>query len=269
MRGVVFVLVWWLVWYGAAASLSAQGPRASTVTVSAASSLASVLDEVARRYESEYRERVAVNVGGSNTLARQIRAGAKVDVFVSADEVQMDAVAEYLAPGTRVRLLANQLAIAVPTDRARPVGSARDLVAASVRRVAIGDPDAVPVGVYAKAYLQRLGLWAALLPKVVPVGSSRLALSAVEHGAVDAAIVYQTDLAGSRRARAAYRVPLSDGPPIVYPAAVVRGGLNPNGARRFLRFLREPEATARFARAGFVPLGAVAGPLMPTGLSKP
>jgi molybdate transport system substrate-binding protein len=238
----------------AVAGPEAGGGAEPTVVVSAASSLAGVLEDVARRYESRHGEGVALNAGASNTLARQIRAGARVDVFVSADEAQMDAVAELLVPGSRARLLSNQLAIAVPSDRGHHIRSARDLLAAGVRRVAIGDPGAVPVGVYAKVYLQRLGLWTSLLPKTVPVGSARLALSAVEQGAVDAAIVYRTDLAGSRRTRLAYLVPLADGPAITYPAAAVRGGPNPAGAARFLRFLRDPEATAVFARAGFGPV---------------
>ncbi len=232
------------------ASPAAQG-TAGTVVVSAASSLAQVMDRVARQYEARHPDRVSLNVGASNTLARQIRAGARVDVFLSADEAQMDAVQDVLVPGTRTPLLGNQLAIAVPSDRAESVRSVRDLATAGVRRVAIGDPDAVPVGVYARAYLQRIGLWEALRPKLVPVGSARLALSAVEHGAADAAILYRTDLSGSRAARLAYLVPVEDAPAISYPVALVQRGSNRAGAERFLRHLHEPEATATFAQAGF------------------
>jgi molybdate transport system substrate-binding protein len=240
-----------------AAAAEPVAPLAATasVLVSAASSLAGVLEDVGRRYEARHGERVALNVGASNTLARQILAGAKVDLFISADDAQMDKVATLIVPGTRARLLSNQLAIVAPTDRPQPIGSAHDLTAQGVRRVAIGDPDAVPVGVYARTYLRRLGLWTAIEPKTVPLGSARLALSAVEHGAADAAIVYRTDLAGARGVRMVYLVPPTEGPVIVYPAAVVRGGPNPAGAERFLRFLlQDAEAAGVFARAGFVPV---------------
>jgi molybdate transport system substrate-binding protein len=191
-------------------------------------------------------------MGPSNTLARQIAAGARVDVFISADAAQMNLVKAHVDSSSRVDLLSNQLAIAVPAARPRRFSSARELADPAVRRIALGDPAAVPAGVYAKAYLERLGVWAAVEPKVVPTGSVRLALAAVENGAADAAIVYKTDIAAVRHVREAFVVPALEGPRIVYPAAVVRAGPNQDGGRRFLRFLRSAEATDVFERAGFL-----------------
>jgi molybdate transport system substrate-binding protein len=108
--------------------------------------------------------------------------------------------------------------------------------------------------VYARAYLDRIGLWDAIASKVVPAGSVRLALAAVENGAADAAIVYRTDVAFARRARAAFVVRRDEGPRIVYPAAAIRGGPNPAGARRWLGFLQSAEAAGVFERMGFIPL---------------
>jgi molybdate transport system substrate-binding protein len=227
-------------------------PDPSPVVVSAAASLSDVLQQLAAAYERGSTERVTLNFGASNTLARQIAAGARVDLFVSADEAQMDVVAADIDPSSRVAMVSNQLAIAVPDDRPRRFLSARDLAGPTVRRIAMGDPSAVPAGVYAKVYLERLGVWDAVAAKVVPSGSVRLALAAVENGAADAAIVYKTDIATARRVREAYVVSPADGPRIVYPAAVVRGGRNEEGGRRFLRFLVSAEATAVFERAGFL-----------------
>jgi molybdate transport system substrate-binding protein len=224
------------------------------ITVSAAASLSDVLQQLAKLYELRSGDRLVLNLGASNTLARQINAGARVDVFISADEAQMDAVAAHVAPGTRKDLLSNQLAIAVPDDRARRFASARDLADPAIRRIAIGDPAAVPAGVYAKAYLEKIGIWDAIAARMIPSGSVRVALAAVENGAADAAIVYRTDIATARRAREAFVVPLADGPRIVYPAAAIHGSPNAKGARHFLAFLASPEATALFKRAGFVPL---------------
>jgi molybdate transport system substrate-binding protein len=237
---------------GAAQARQAIPPQ---VIVSAAVSLADVLQRLARVYEARTGERVVLNLGPSNTLARQIEAGARVDLFISADEAQMDVAAPELLPGTRVRLLSNQLSIVVPDDRATRMASPRDLLDARIRRIAIGDPTAVPAGVYAREYLRRAGLWTSLERKLIPVGSVRLALAAVESGAVDAAIVYKTDVATASRAREAFVVPAADGPAIVYPAAVVRTGANPDGARRLLGFLQGAEATAIFMMAGFLPPG--------------
>jgi molybdate transport system substrate-binding protein len=222
------------------------------VVVSAAVSLTDVLQQLAPVYQAKTGDRVVLNFGSSNTLARQISFGAGVDVFISADEAQMKAVAAYIDGSSRLDLLSNQLAIAVPDDRPRTFASARELADPAIRRIALGDPSAVPAGVYAKAYLQTLGIWPDVAPKVVPAGSVRLALSAVESGAADAAIVYHTDLATARHAKEALVVPSTEGPRIVYPAAIVRAGKNPEGGRRLLAFLRSPDAIGVFTRAGFI-----------------
>ena len=231
--------------------LSQDGGR-STVMVSAAASLTDVLQQVSAAYEQKYGDPVILNFAASNVLARQIAAGASVDVFVSADEAQMDRVSALIEPSSRVALLSNRLAIAVPDDRPRAFSSARDLVDPAIRRIAIGDPAAVPAGVYAKTYFEKLGIWDALAPRLVPSGSVRLALAAVESGAVEAAVVFKTDSASARRTREAFVVPAGEGPRIVYPAALMRAAPNREGARRFLDYLRGPAAMAVFERAGFL-----------------
>jgi molybdate transport system substrate-binding protein len=222
------------------------------VVVSAAVSLTDVLQRLVPIYQTRTGEHVVLNLGASNTLGRQIAFGARVDVFISADEMQMDRVASQLVPGTRVDLLSNQLAIAVPDDRPQPIRSVRDLAAAAIRRIAIGDPAAVPAGVYARQYLEKVDLWSRLQTKLVPAGSVRLALAAVENGAADAAIVYHTDIATASHTREALLIPAAEGPRIVYPAAAVNTGSNPAGARRLLDFLRGAAAASAFSRAGFL-----------------
>jgi molybdate transport system substrate-binding protein len=233
-----------------------RSPANRQVVVSAAVSLTDVLQQLAPTYQQSTGDQLVLNLGASNTLARQIRFEAGVDVFISADEAQMNAVAMQIDPGSRVDLLSNQLAIAVPDDRARTMMSVRDLLDPAIRRIAIGDPAAVPAGVYAKQYLQSIGIWSDVVGKVVPTGSVRLALAAVESGGADAAIVYRTDVAMATHAREALLIPAAEGPRIVYPAAIVRAGKNHEGGRRFLAFLQTPAAAAVFTRAGFVALPA-------------
>jgi molybdate transport system substrate-binding protein len=241
-----------------AAAPGAQGAggqrAAGQVVVSAAVSLTDVLQQLAPMYQARTGDRVVLNVGASNTLARQISFGAGVDVFISADEAQMNAVAARIDPASRVNLLSNQLAIAVPDDRRIAISSVGDLRDPAVRRIAIGDPAAVPAGVYAKQYLEHVGIWSELAMKIVPAGSVRLALAAVENGAADAAIVYHTDIAVAPRAREALVIPASEGPRIVYPAALVKSGSNHGGGRRFLEFLRSSAAAEAFTSAGFLPV---------------
>jgi molybdate transport system substrate-binding protein len=239
------------------AAAAQRQTRNGQVVVSAAVSLTDVLQQLAPAYQQASGDRVVLNLGASNTLARQSRFGAGVDVFISADEAQMNAVSTQIDPASRIDLLSNQLAIAVPDDRQRSMMSARELLDPAIRRVAIGDPAAVPAGVYARQYLQSVGIWADLTGKIVPAGSVRLALAAVESGGADAAIVYHTDLAMAAHAREALLITAAEGPRIVYPAALVRGGKNQEGGRRFLAYLQTPPAAAVFTRAGFIALSGV------------
>ncbi len=237
----------------AALLAAGQGvPLTKPITVSAAVSLTDALTAVADAY-ARTGATVRFNFAASNVLARQIVNGAPVDVFISADEAQMDVVAAagLLAAGTRVDLLRNQLAVAVPNDRPRSLKGIGELTDASFRRIAIGDPAAVPVGVYAKQYLEKEGLWSALQARLVPTGSARAALAAVESGAADAAIVYRTDIRVALRATVAWIVPADRGPRIVYPAAIVKGTASAGESKRFLDFLRGDAAARIFEGAGF------------------
>lgn len=232
-------------------------PAPRPITVSAAVSLTDAMTAVAEQYGGAGHGGVRFNFGASNVLARQIVNGAPVDVFVSADEAQMDVVAaaHLLVDGSRVDLLRNQLAVVVPSDRPRTMTSVRDLTTATFRRIAIGDPEAVPAGVYAKAFLERENLWTTLQPRLVPSSSVRAALAAVEAGGADAAIVYRTDARIALRATVAYVVPVERGPRIVYPGALVRGGGAAAEGKRFLDFLRSAAAARIFERFGFTPIG--------------
>jgi molybdate transport system substrate-binding protein len=207
--------------------------QAAEVRVSAAASLTDSVTEIAQRYETKTGETIVLNFGASSILATQIVNGAPADVFISADEAQMNRVATIV----RIPLLSNRLVVVgVPLLKAR--------------RIAIANPEGVPAGVYAKQWLQQRGLWTVLAPKIIPTENVRGALAAVEAGNADAAIVYATDAKIARRARVAEVI--NDGPPIVYPAAVLRDAQNAPGARRVLEFLRSPEATAIFRGHGFL-----------------
>jgi molybdate transport system substrate-binding protein len=230
----------------------AASARTGDLLVSAAASLTDSLTTIAGDFERGGGAHAALNFGPSSGLARQIVAGAPADLFVSADEAQMDVVdqAGLIEPGTRVDLLSNQLVIVMPAG-AQPIRSPHALADARVRQIALADPAAVPAGVYAKKYLEGIGLWSAIDSKVVPTVDVRAALAAVDEDNADAAFVYRTDAAIAHRAVTVFRVPLTEGPRIVYPAAVVKGG-HPQAARAFLAYLRGAQARAVFERAGFV-----------------
>jgi molybdate transport system substrate-binding protein len=228
-------------------------PGLKPITVSAAVSLTDALTAVANEYSGQGRGPITFNFGASNVLARQIVNGAPVDMFVSADEAQMDVVAGagLIKDGSRVDLLRNQLAFIVPNDRPRTFKSVRDIADPTFKRIAIGDPDGVPAGVYAKRYLETEGLWAAVQSRIVPAGSVRAAVASVESGAADAAIVYRTDARVALRATVAWTVPAAQGPRIVYPAAILKSSTTGDEARRFMDFLLGDPAARIFERFGF------------------
>lgn len=240
---------------GAPAGSAAAGGEDRTLVVSAAVSLTEALEALRASTEERVGAPVALNFAGSNSLAQQVMAGAPVDVFISADLDQVRALeaAGRIEAGTVVRLLSNRLVVLADRDRRPPLSSAQDLLGPSVRRIAMGDPVAVPAGVYARRYLERIGLWAALQPKVVPGTSVRASLAAVDAGEADAAIVYASEARMARRAVVAFELPPDAAAPIIYAGAVVAGARHSTAAREFLRVLQEPAAQAVFSRYGFTP----------------
>lgn len=227
---------------------------AAEIHVSAAASLTDALQEASGAWTRQAGDPVVLNFGASSLLARQIEEGAPADLFLSADEARMDGLAakSRIVPATRRSLLSNTLVIVVSADRGARVASPSDLARPEIRTIALAETRSVPAGIYAREYLEKIGLWERMSGKVVPTENVRAALSAVEAGNADVAIVYKTDALISKKVRVAHEVPLSDGPRISYPAAVLSGARNPDGARRFLTFLESPAGIAIFRRYGFL-----------------
>lgn len=234
--------------------LTALGCRAAELTVFAAASLSDSLKEIAADYQKESGSRVILNFAASSTLARQIIEGAPVDIFFSADEAKMDVLEKrgLILTGTRKNRLGNSLVIIVDADSSLKISSATNLAEAGIKRVALADPKAVPAGVYAKEYLEKLGFWKVIEPKVVPTENVRAALAAVESGNVDAGMVYKTDAAISKRVKVVHEIPRSEGPDITYPVAVVKDSRQVTAAKSFLDYLSGEKATRVFERYGFI-----------------
>jgi molybdate transport system substrate-binding protein len=239
----------------ALAALLAVAVSAADLTVFAAASLSDALKEIAPAYSKITGDTVRFNFGASGTLVRQIKEGAPADLIVSADELGVDQLekAGLLLPGTRRTILANKLVLIVAAENGVRITSLTDLRKADVRKIAMGEPATVPVGTYAKKYLEQLGLWTQVTRKCVPLDNVRAVLTAVESGDADAGFVYRTDAIISRKVHIAMLVPVADGPRITYPVAVVRDTRAPDAAKAFALFLAGPEAQKEFARFGFLP----------------
>ena len=229
--------------------------RAETITVFAAASLSDVLQQAAASFTASSGHDVRFNFAASGTLVRHIEAGAPADLVVTADEARLEQLAArgLLRAETRQVLARNQLVVIVPKGTSRPPGNAFDLAATGIRRVAIGEPSTVPAGSFARAFLERQGLWERVRPKLVPLDNVRAVLTAVAGANADAGFVYRTDAARSPDVAIAWAIAIEDTGAIVYPAAVLRDARSPRPAAAFLAYLTHADAQAVFEQHGFLP----------------
>jgi molybdate transport system substrate-binding protein len=238
----------------ALAAFAVSLARADDLQVFAAASLADAVKEIATGYEKEYGDRLLFNFAGSNVLARQIREGAPADVFLSADDAQMNALQKsgLIVEKSRREILSNTLVIVAGRASPLKLDAPQGLAQAGIERLALADPKAVPAGVYAREYLKKLGVWEQLEARVIPMENVRAALAAVEAGNVDAGIVYKTDAAISKSVKVIYEVPAADGPAISYPAAIVTDSQHAAAAEKFVAHLESAQAREIFEKFGFL-----------------
>jgi molybdate transport system substrate-binding protein len=227
--------------------------HAVDVYVSAAASLGDALKEIGAGYEKTSGDHLVFNFAASSVLARQIEEGAPADLIFSADEAKLDDLEKkgLLVPETRKPVLSNELVIVVPADSTLGISSAKDLTYPAVKRIAMGEPSSVPAGIYGRTYLEQLGIWQAVQPKVIPEENVRAALAAVESGDVDAGIVYKTDALISKGVKVAIEVSAKDGPLISYPMAILKESKQPGAAKKLEDYLVSPAAMTIFTKYGF------------------
>ncbi|MGH7772350.1 MAG: molybdate ABC transporter substrate-binding protein [Candidatus Binatia bacterium] len=236
--------------------LSNSPARAEEIIVSAAASLTDALREIGKAYQVKSQNKVTFSFGASSDLARQIDEGAPVDLFFSADVEKMENLEKKgrIEGGSRKNLLSNQLVIVVPKESRLTIRSPVDLLQANVKRIALAEPSSVPVGIYARKYLEGEGVWEKVKGKVVPVLDVRATLASVESGNVDVGFIYKTDAAISKRVKVVYEVTREKGPKIIYPVAIVKESSKKKSAGDFLRFVLSEAGKKIFEKFGFVVL---------------
>lgn len=229
------------------------GAHAAELLVSAAVSLSNAFREVGTAFEArEPGRRVTFNFAASDALVQQVARGAPVDLLATADQDSMDRAAgqNLLREGSRQNFAANRLVMVVPVSAGGPA-TLQALAGPDVKRIAVGNPDSVPAGRYARQALQKANLWDALQPKLIAATNVRQALDYVARGEVEAGFVYATDArAQAERVRVAAQVPVDAA--ITYPLAVLKAAPQPELARRFSDFLLSAEGRAILARHGFL-----------------
>ena len=225
------------------------------LVVFAAASLKTALDAAAAGFHADGGPEVKISYGGSLALARQIIAGAPADIFASADEESMDeaAKANAIKPGSRFDLLGNQLVVVAPKQSALdalPLTPEAFSQAIGAGHLATGEVATVPVGRYAKAALQNLGLWTAVEPHLAMTDNVRAALAFVARGEAPLGIVYATDAVADPNVKVVATFPVPSHAPILYPFALTASSRN-IAADKFLTWLKSSAARTIFERQGF------------------
>lgn len=239
-----------------APSSAPASPSASAteteLTISAAASLTDALGELQQLYQDAHPDvKISFNFGASGALQQQIEQGAPADLFLSAAAKNMKALADKGLIQEQRNLLKNELVVVVPSDGDAGVAKLEDLSQASIKKIAVGIPESVPAGNYAKEALTAAGTWDGLQSKLVQGKDVRQVLQYVETANADAGFVYKTDALSSDKVKIAFAVDPALYKPIVYPVGIVKETKHAEAAAGFYAFLQTPEAIKVFEKFGF------------------
>ncbi|KIL99473.1 Molybdenum ABC transporter periplasmic molybdenum-binding protein ModA [Paramagnetospirillum magnetotacticum MS-1] len=242
---------------GLALSLSVTArAHAEDVVVFAAASLTNALNEIGESFTARTGHKMVPSYAASSALAKQVEQGGPGQVFASADLKWMDYLADkkLINGETRFNLLGNTLVLIAPLDAKQgkiELTAKTDIaVLAGTGRIATGNPESVPVGLYFKQAMERAGQWKAIESKIAATDSVRAALAFVERGEVPLGVVYATDAAVSKKVKVVGVFPDTMHDPIVYPFALIAGKETP-AAKALLDAIKSPEAKGVFAKYGF------------------
>ncbi|MCQ1059104.1 molybdate ABC transporter substrate-binding protein [Photobacterium sp. ZSDE20] len=236
--------------------LSFSSVAVEKVTVFAASSLTNAMNEVVIAYERKTGDKPTVSYASSSALARQIAQGAPADIYLSANEKWMDYLSEQgvIDPSTRKPLLHNSLVMVAPNDYPQQniaLNASWDMAKAlDGTRLAVGDPNHVPAGIYTKEALEHIGLWQQAERLLARANNVRGALLLVERQEALLGVVYKTDALISKKVKIVAELPPASHTAITYPVAMVKGRQS-QSAKGFYDFLNSEQAAAIFNAYGF------------------
>ena len=226
------------------------------LNVFAAISLTDALTEIGEAFAVENQVKVYYNFAASTTLQRQLEKGASGDVFISASPRQVVALETngLLEAESRQDLLTNRLVLVSDETAEITVETLTHLTVPKISRIAIGHPDIVPAGAYAKEALAHFGLWETLHPKLIFGTDVRATLAYVTAGNVDIAIVYKTDTTLTDNINVLYQLPPEVSTPIIYPAVIMKDSPRKQLAHRFITHLQSMRSGEIFEKHGFTVL---------------
>lgn len=234
-------------------SHSAEQSDQPTLTVSTAVSLSNALQEIKQAFEAEHNIELQFNFGGSGSLAQQIQQGAPVDVFISANQIWMDQLADkgFILTDSLSYIAENRLVLIAQQDAKSSYESFADLKPTTDLQLAIGHPDSVPAGQYAKQVLDNLELWEPLENQLILAKDVRQVLTYVETGNADLGIVYESDTYLSEQTKILAIADHHLHEPIRYPIAIISATPHHEAAKQFVEFMHSETAQSILERYGF------------------
>ena len=231
---------------------------AAVVNVSAGAGLTDAISEINVLYKQGRPDiTVIANFAAAGPLQQQIENGAPADVFISPSPKHMDMLeAKHLIiENTRRDLLRNKVVLIIPGDSTLGITGFKDLTGGMVKKVAIGDPESVPVGMYAQEIFIEYGIMDALKSRLVLAGTVRQVLQYVESSNVDAGVVFMTDAKTSPDVQIVANAPDDINNKVVYPVAVIATGKDRTAAVDYEEFLFGSQAGSVFEKYGFSVIG--------------
>lgn len=224
------------------------------LTVSAAASMTEALEEIQEDYKTKYPNiTLNFNFGASGALQQQIEQGAPADLFLSAAAKNMEALVEkqMIDANQQKNVLSNELVVVVSADGQVPVAGFADLSKSDIKNIAIGIPESVPAGSYAKEALTKTNFWDSLQSKIVQGKDVRQVLQYVATGNADVGFVYKTDALTSDKVKVAFAVDPATYTPVEYPIGIVKVTKHRKEAENFYAYLQTQEALDVFEKYGF------------------
>lgn len=235
--------------------IAANLVRAENLTICAAISLKESLTQIGSGYEKQTGDQISFNFDASGKLAAQIKQGAPVDLFISADDEQMDKLgkAGKINQKSRHVVVENELVLIVSKQQKNPPTGFSDLIDSGTQKVAIGEPKTVPAGRYAMQVFKSLKVDQAISSRLVMGESVRQVLVYVEQNQVRAGLVYRTDaMQGGDKVKIVAVADPKSHEKIEYSAAVVTESKHAESAGKFLDYLMTDPAKSILIAHGFV-----------------
>ena len=228
--------------------------QAQTIHLSVAASMTNAFNEITAGFAILHPDaEIRPNFASSGSLAKQIEQGAPADIYVSANPKWMKYLLEkqMIEPGTD-RIFAYNKLVFVGEKKSTDL-SMESLV--NLDRIALGSPESVPAGQYAKQAMDKVGIYAILEQnkKLIMAKDVRQALIYADRGEVDGAFVYQTDALLATKAKILFTVPDNLYDRVSYPMALTVAGAKNDLAKALYAYMSSPETIAILGKYGFEP----------------